>query len=102
MLWIGNQGRIYVLFNDGKTPGWTVYADAFKNRGMAMQALDRHGEALADFDRAIAIRPHHAPTHFTRSVCLLQAGDLPRGWRDAVFCSMAILLGPSTVTRFLS
>ena len=58
------------------------YADAFKNRGMAMQALDRHGEALADFDRAIAIRPHHAPTHFTRSVCLLQAGDLPRGWRE--------------------
>ncbi len=58
------------------------YADAIKNRGMTLQALDRHDEALADFDRAIAIRPDHAPTHFTRSACLLQAGDLPRGWRE--------------------
>ena len=31
MVWIGNQGRIYVLFNDGKKPGWAVYADTFKD-----------------------------------------------------------------------
>ncbi|MHB8625547.1 MAG: hypothetical protein ACYDEO_05020 [Aggregatilineales bacterium] len=31
MIWIGNQGRIYVLFNDNKKPGWAVYADAFKD-----------------------------------------------------------------------
>lgn len=31
MVWIGNQGRIYVLFNDGKTPGWAEYADTFKD-----------------------------------------------------------------------
>ncbi len=46
-----------------------------------LQALDRHAEALADFDRAIAIRPDHASTHFGKSVCLLQTGDLPRGWQ---------------------
>jgi tetratricopeptide (TPR) repeat protein len=58
------------------------YADAFKNRGMTLQALDRHDEALADFDRTIAVRPDHAPTHFAKSVCILQTGDLSRGWRE--------------------
>lgn len=31
MIWVGNQGRIYVLFNDGKKPGWAVFADEFKD-----------------------------------------------------------------------
>lgn len=31
MIWIGTQGRIYVLFNDGKKPAWAVYADEFKD-----------------------------------------------------------------------
>ncbi len=31
MIWIGTQGRIYVLFNDGKKPAWIVYADEFKD-----------------------------------------------------------------------
>ena len=58
------------------------YAEALKNRGMAFQALDRYDEALAEFDRSVALRPDHAPTHFSKSVCLLQSGDLTRGWRE--------------------
>jgi lipoprotein NlpI len=58
------------------------YTEALRNRGMALQALDRHGEALTDFDRAIALRPDHASAHFSKSVCLLQSGDLPRGWQE--------------------
>jgi tetratricopeptide (TPR) repeat protein len=58
------------------------YAEALKNRGMTLQALDRYDEALADYDRSIALRPDHAPAHFAKGACLLQSGDLSRGWRE--------------------
>ena len=58
------------------------YADALKNRGMVRQAIDRHDAALADYAASLALRPDHAATHFSRSLCLLQSGDLPGGWRE--------------------
>ena len=58
------------------------HADALKNRGMVRQALDRHDAALADYAASLALRPDHAPTHFSRSLCLLQSGDLQGGWRE--------------------
>jgi tetratricopeptide (TPR) repeat protein len=58
------------------------HADALKNRGMVLQALGRRGEALADFDSAVALRPDHAQTHLSKAACLLQSGDLARGWPE--------------------
>jgi hypothetical protein len=31
MIWLSGQGRIYVLFNDGKKPAWESFADDFKD-----------------------------------------------------------------------
>jgi hypothetical protein len=31
MLWSGVQGRIFVLYTDGKQPGWASFADEFKD-----------------------------------------------------------------------
>jgi protein O-GlcNAc transferase len=34
------------------------YADAFNNRGMALQALNRFDEAVASYDKALSIKPN--------------------------------------------
>jgi hypothetical protein len=44
--------------------------------------LNRFDEALASFDRAIAIRPGLAEAHFNAALCLLLTGDLSRGWKQ--------------------
>ncbi|MBN1680966.1 MAG: hypothetical protein JW966_11815 [Anaerolineae bacterium] len=30
MIWVGSQDRVYVLFDDGDSPGWTQYPDNFE------------------------------------------------------------------------
>ena len=55
-------------------------ADAFSSRGLALYNLGRLDEALASYDRALALRPDHAETHFNRAAVLLRAGDLARGF----------------------
>jgi Tetratricopeptide repeat/Glycosyltransferase family 9 (heptosyltransferase) len=55
------------------------HASAWSSRGVALQALDRHADAIASFDRAIALEPDFADAHFNKSLALLAIGDYPRG-----------------------
>jgi hypothetical protein len=44
-----------------------------------LQALNHHADAIASFERAIAIEPDFADAHFNKSLALLAIGDYPRG-----------------------
>lgn len=57
------------------------YVQAYTNRGNASRESKRIDEALASYDRAIAIEPGYAEAYWNKSIALLLAGDLPRGWK---------------------
>ena len=46
------------------------YANAYNNRGNALNALKRHDEAIASFDKAIALKPEFAEAHNNRANAL--------------------------------
>src|SRR5580704_6581722 len=50
-----------------KVPG---YAEGHNNRGVVLQTLNRYNEALASYDKAIALKPDYANAHFNRGIVL--------------------------------
>jgi Tetratricopeptide repeat/Glycosyltransferase family 9 (heptosyltransferase) len=58
------------------------FADGYSNRGASFAALNRVNDALANFDRAIAIDPDHVEAHVGRAIVWLLQGDFARGWRE--------------------
>ena len=58
------------------------YAEALSNRGNTLQELQRFEEALASYDRALALRPDFAEAHFNEALCRLLIGDFDRGWEE--------------------
>jgi tetratricopeptide (TPR) repeat protein len=56
------------------------YAEAFNNRGNALQALKRLDEALASYDKALAFKPDYAEAHWNEALLRLLTGDFSRGW----------------------
>ena len=57
-------------------------AMAFNDLGNAYRELGRHQDALAAYERALALAPGLAQAHFSRSFVLLLLGDYRAGWRD--------------------
>ena len=53
---------------------------AWNNRGRALQALNRHDEAVKCFDQAIALQKDYADAHFNRALSLLTLGQLKSGF----------------------
>jgi hypothetical protein len=58
------------------------HAEAYTNRGRLLAELGRSQEALADFDRAILLRPDDVPAHCNRAAYHLQLRDIPRALDD--------------------
>ena len=57
--------------------------EAVVNRGAALLALHRAGEAVADFDRALAMAPVHAEKiYFNRAMAREDTGDLKGAYAD--------------------
>ena len=48
---------------DRRWRGAPQHLRAWTNRGRALQALNRHAEAVASFDKAIAIDKNYADAH---------------------------------------
>ena len=48
--------------------------------GFALQALNRHNEALASYSRALELRKDFADAHFNQAISLLTMGDFRRGF----------------------
>jgi hypothetical protein len=53
---------------------------ALNNRGLALQALNRHPDALASYGRAVEIQKDYADAHFNQALALLTIGDFSRGF----------------------
>ena len=66
--------------------------EAHNYRGMALQQLQRTAEALASFDRALALRPESAELHNNRGNVLRQLQRLPEALASY---DRAIALQPS-------
>jgi predicted O-linked N-acetylglucosamine transferase (SPINDLY family) len=62
------------------------HVEAWTNRGTVLQELDRSSEALASFDRALALSPHHVAALFNRANALrhLKRHDEARASYDRV------------------
>jgi tetratricopeptide (TPR) repeat protein len=50
--------------------------------GLAQLGLQRPQEAVAAFDRALAVQPHDADCRFGRALALLTAGQYEQGWEE--------------------
>ncbi|HEV7817066.1 MAG TPA: tetratricopeptide repeat protein, partial [Janthinobacterium sp.] len=50
------------------------------HRGVALQGLQRYGEALLSYRRALRIDPGQVDANFNEGLCLLLNGDLEAGW----------------------
>ena len=57
------------------------YAEAYNNRGTALQELKRLEEALASYDQALRIKPNYAEAHWNESLCRLLKGEFEAGWQ---------------------
>jgi tetratricopeptide (TPR) repeat protein len=53
--------------------------NAMVNRGNALRYLGRFDEAIASFDRALAIEPELAEAHWNKGLLLLSRGDFENG-----------------------
>ncbi|WP_341915705.1 tetratricopeptide repeat protein [Polaromonas sp. YR568] len=57
------------------------YAEAHYNRGIALGELKQALPAIASYEKAIALKDDYVAAHWNQALCLLQAGDLERGWQ---------------------
>ncbi len=80
-------------------------ADAHGNRGSALQALERLGEAAHAFQRAIELAPNSAHLHFNLGNALRADGDKAgavRAYRDALACDSNLAQAHSNLGASLS
>ena len=57
-------------------------AAAHANRGYALEDAGRPDEALASYERALAIAPDQVRVHVNVALCRLLTGDFAAGWRE--------------------
>jgi Serine/threonine protein kinase len=71
--------------------GKELDAIGLSNKGISLTELGRHEEAIGCFDRAIALQPHDAGTHYSKGVTLWRLGR----HEEAICCyDRAIALEP--------
>ena len=62
---------------------------AWHNRGHALRGLARYEDAVASYDRAIAMKPDYAEAHFNAGLTPLKDFILPGGTRAASLAHVA-------------
>ena len=96
-----NYDRSIARFTDAIETGELRPADlalAYENRGAGYLRTGRDDEAIADFDRALALNPSLAPAHNNRAIAFRHKGDLARAIADY---SEAIRLMPGVHYYYL-
>ena len=88
----GNAGELRQGDRDETRP-----AEAYNNRGNALQDLKRFEEALASYDKALAIRPDYAEAYSNRGIALQ---DLKRFEEALASYDKAIALKPDYAEAF--
>jgi tetratricopeptide (TPR) repeat protein len=69
---------------------------AYLGRGILHSQRQEFDAAIADYDRAIALRPENAQSYVSRGQALRQTGNLDRALADF---ERAITLAPQTHSR---
>ncbi len=80
-------------------------ADAHGNKGTALQALERYGEAAYSFRTAIGLAPDAAQHHYNLGNALRADEDKPgavRAYRDAIRCAPDLVQAHSNLATTLS
>ncbi|MCK5777688.1 MAG: tetratricopeptide repeat protein [Rhodospirillales bacterium] len=80
-------------------------ADAYGNKGTALQALERYGEAAFAFRTAIGYAPDAAHHHYNLGNTLRADDDKPgavRAYRDAIRCAPDLVQAHSNLATTLS
>ena len=67
---------------------------AYNNRGIAKDELKQHKEAIADFDKAIELKPEDAQAYYNRGLAYRELGKKKEA--DADSRTWAKLIGEST------
>jgi tetratricopeptide (TPR) repeat protein len=57
-------------------------SESWLHAGIAAQELGRLDEALAAYERALALKPDHPPALWRRALLRLMKGEFHRGWSD--------------------
>lgn len=60
----------------------TDNAEAYSGRGIAFNQMNRVGEAISDYDRAIELKPDFVAPRCNRAFAALMRGDFQQGWQD--------------------
>lgn len=58
------------------------FVEALDNLGNILLKQRRITEAIASYDKALALQPGDANVRYNRSIALLTHGDLPRAWQE--------------------
>lgn len=94
-----NDYRGAILLLEELSRAGTAYADAYNLLGLSLAMIDRHDDALAAFDRSLALNPRYVEAHLNRSVLLSTMG---RGDEAAHGVAFARALGRPDDTGFPS
>ena len=58
------------------------YAEAYSNRGLALQELKQFEAAVPSYDKAIALKPDFAEAYWNKSLLLLLIGEFRQGFNS--------------------
>jgi len=58
------------------------YAEAYSNKGNALELLHRHDEAMKNYDIATAINPQYIDAYWHKSMGQLASGNYEAGWQN--------------------
>ncbi len=81
-LQLGNTTSAFELFEEALQHHTHCPPEFFFNRGIVLQALQQHKEAIESYDRAIALKPDYASAHYNAGFSLLLTGQFERGWQE--------------------
>ena len=79
-----------------------AYSEAYNNRGLAYENLDRRQEALDDFSKATRVDPDNAAAHNNLGRALLYAGRLKEAIRSYKRAEQLGLAEATKILEFLS
>src|SRR5262249_24036877 len=74
-------GPAFAVF-EGAVAGAPRHTGAWTNRGRALQTLNRHADAVASFEKAIALDKNFADAHSNMALSLLTLGHPSRGFAE--------------------
>lgn len=95
------QYRLALLCCDHALAQDDLYREvALYNKALALSRLHRLEEAIAENEKAIALKPDYADAHWNASLCRLMRGDYLKGWPQYEWRWQRSVAKPDDVRQF--